>query len=136
MTRIETIAVHGGRDDLAELGVHAPPIDLSTTYPVPDQALGGERDAQAALLETGRYLGVGISNIIGGLSPEAVILGGPVVRAWPLIGAEVMRSVEENSICHGLRDVRIIPSTLGEIPTLMGALSLVLSSKFAAVTTA
>ena len=42
MTRIETIAVHGGRDDLAELGVHAPPIDLSTTYPVPDQALGGE----------------------------------------------------------------------------------------------
>lgn len=42
MTRIETMAVHGGRDDLAELGVHAPPIDLSTTYPVPDQALGGE----------------------------------------------------------------------------------------------
>jgi methionine-gamma-lyase len=42
MTRIETMAVHGGRDDLTELGVHAPPIDLSTTYPVPDQALGGE----------------------------------------------------------------------------------------------
>jgi predicted NBD/HSP70 family sugar kinase len=101
-----------------------------------DQALGGERDAQAALLETGRYLGVGISNIIGGLSPEAVILGGTIVRAWSLIGAELLRSIEENSICHGLRDVRIITSTLGENPTLMGALSLVLSSKFAAVTTA
>jgi cystathionine beta-lyase/cystathionine gamma-synthase len=33
--------VHGGRDDLTELGVHVPPIDLSTTYPVPDQAAGG-----------------------------------------------------------------------------------------------
>ncbi|CCH30372.1 aminotransferase class I/II-fold pyridoxal phosphate-dependent enzyme [Actinosynnema sp. NPDC047251] len=49
MTRLRTTAVHGGRDDLAELGVHAPPIDLSTTYPVPDQAEGG--DALQALAE-------------------------------------------------------------------------------------
>ena len=31
---IETRAVHGGRDDFRRLGVHAPPLDLSTTYPV------------------------------------------------------------------------------------------------------
>ncbi|MEU4805896.1 aminotransferase class I/II-fold pyridoxal phosphate-dependent enzyme [Actinosynnema sp. NPDC023587] len=42
MTRLRTTAVHGGRDDLAALGVHALPIDLSTTYPVPDQVEGGE----------------------------------------------------------------------------------------------
>ncbi|MGH3432708.1 MAG: aminotransferase class I/II-fold pyridoxal phosphate-dependent enzyme, partial [Thermocrispum sp.] len=41
MTGMRTLAVHGGRDDLTDLGVHAPPIDLSTTYPVPDQAAGG-----------------------------------------------------------------------------------------------
>ncbi|MFC5052911.1 trans-sulfuration enzyme family protein [Saccharothrix xinjiangensis] len=41
MKRLRTTAVHGGRDDLADLGVHALPIDLSTTYPVPDQAAGG-----------------------------------------------------------------------------------------------
>ncbi|GAA1352609.1 trans-sulfuration enzyme family protein [Saccharothrix algeriensis] len=41
MKRLRTTAVHGGRDDLAGLGVHAPPIDLSTTYPVPDQVEGG-----------------------------------------------------------------------------------------------
>jgi methionine-gamma-lyase len=29
----ETLAVHAGREDLADLGVHAVPIDLSTTYP-------------------------------------------------------------------------------------------------------
>ena len=81
-------------------------------------------------------MGVGIANIIGGLSPEAVIIGGQIVRAWPLIREQVTRAVRENSTCHGMRDVRIIPSTLGESPTLMGALSLVLSSKFAAVATA
>ncbi|WP_285750589.1 PLP-dependent transferase [Lentzea sp. NBRC 105346] len=42
MTRIETMAVHGGRDDLTDLGVHAPPIDLSTTYPMADQLKAGE----------------------------------------------------------------------------------------------
>lgn len=31
----ETLAVHAGRDDLRDLGVHALPIDLSTTNPLP-----------------------------------------------------------------------------------------------------
>jgi cystathionine beta-lyase/cystathionine gamma-synthase len=31
-----TDAVHSGRDDLRELGVHAPPVDLSSTYPIAD----------------------------------------------------------------------------------------------------
>ncbi|MBT2505742.1 PLP-dependent transferase [Streptomyces sp. ISL-98] len=30
---LATEAVHAGREDLAALGVHAPPLDLSTTYP-------------------------------------------------------------------------------------------------------
>jgi predicted NBD/HSP70 family sugar kinase len=101
-----------------------------------DSALDGEKAAQSALLETGHYLGVGISNIITGLSPEAIIVGGQIARAWPLIAGKLNKAVEKNSICRGLRVARIIPSTLGETPRLMGALSLVLSSKFAAVLTA
>jgi methionine-gamma-lyase len=38
----ETRAVRAGRSDLTSLGVHAPPIDLSTTNPLPDIELGGE----------------------------------------------------------------------------------------------
>ncbi|MFD9089433.1 trans-sulfuration enzyme family protein, partial [Streptomyces prasinus] len=33
---LDTEAVHAGRDDLARQGLHAPPIDLSTTYPAFD----------------------------------------------------------------------------------------------------
>jgi predicted NBD/HSP70 family sugar kinase len=111
--------------------------DEGMTFPrLVDAALGGEEAARAALVETGRYLGVGISNIIKGLSPKSVIVGGEIARAWPLISEELVSAVEEYSICRGMRSARIIPSTLGDTPTLMGALSLVLSSKFAAVTTA
>lgn len=35
-TMFTTRAVHAGRQDFAERGVHAPPIDLSSTYPTPD----------------------------------------------------------------------------------------------------
>jgi methionine-gamma-lyase len=39
--QLDTTAVHAGRADLARLGVHVPPIDLSTTNPLPDVELGG-----------------------------------------------------------------------------------------------
>ena len=40
--RPDTLAVHSGREDLSALGVHAPPLDLSSTYPLPDIEHGGE----------------------------------------------------------------------------------------------
>lgn len=36
-----TRAVHAGREDFTDLGVHAPPLDLSTTYPTPDLDAAG-----------------------------------------------------------------------------------------------
>jgi predicted NBD/HSP70 family sugar kinase len=98
-----------------------------------DRALDGEAPAKAALLETAHFLGIGISNLIKGLSPEAVIVGGQIARVWPIIGEELKNAVDENSICRGLPSASIIASTLGANPRLMGALSLVLASKFASM---
>jgi predicted NBD/HSP70 family sugar kinase len=106
--------------------------DTGVTFEqVMDRALNGESVAKAALIETAHYLGIGISNLIKGLSPEAVIVGGQIARVWPLIAQELKRAVEENSICRGLPSANIIASSLGANPRLMGALSLVLASKFA-----
>nr|WP_042194862.1 aminotransferase class I/II-fold pyridoxal phosphate-dependent enzyme [Kibdelosporangium sp. MJ126-NF4] len=40
---LDTRAVHAGRDDLVELGVHAVPLDFSTTYPARDTAAEAAR---------------------------------------------------------------------------------------------
>src|ERR1035438_1484192 len=40
---LATRAVHAGRDDLTDLGVHAVPLDLSTTYPARDSAAEAAR---------------------------------------------------------------------------------------------
>jgi predicted NBD/HSP70 family sugar kinase len=95
---------------------------------VVDRALGGEQAAINALTETAHYLGIGISNLIVGLSPETVVVGGTITRAWPII----LPSLEETimrSIRRGLPSARIVASTLSE-PTLMGSISLVLARKF------
>jgi len=100
-----------------------------------DQALKGERTARAALKETASYLGVGIANLIQGLAPQAVIVAGPIARAWPVIAEDLKASVD-SSICRGFPSTPIISSTLGAQPTLMGALSLVLVSRFVSKTIA
>jgi len=96
-----------------------------------DRALEGESSATAALVETAHYLGVGISNLVVGFSPEAVVVGGEIVRAWPFIETALTETIE-HSVRRGLPSAIILPSTLGEKPELQGALSLVLASKFAA----
>ncbi len=48
MSDITTRAVHAGREDLRALGVHVPPIDLSSTYPIGDVAAGGAAYDQLA----------------------------------------------------------------------------------------
>jgi predicted NBD/HSP70 family sugar kinase len=98
-----------------------------------DYALKGDEMARTALKETAHFLGIGIANLIQGLAPEAVIVGGAMVRAWPLIAGDIKAAFEASS-CRGLpSSARIIASTLGAEPTLMGALSLVLAAKFASV---
>jgi predicted NBD/HSP70 family sugar kinase len=100
-----------------------------------ERALAGERAAQDALLETAHYLGIGISNLIVGFSPEAVVVGGRLTRAWALV-ADALGETVERSIRRGLPSARIRASTLGDPPTLMGALSLVLANKFASASAA
>jgi N-acetylglucosamine repressor len=96
-----------------------------------DRALKGEPDAKAALIETARCLGVGISNLVVGFSPEVVVVGGEITRAWSFIASALTETIE-HSVRRGLASAIILPSTLGEQPELRGALSLVLASKFAA----
>jgi predicted NBD/HSP70 family sugar kinase len=109
---------------------------LSSASSAPDfetlieRALAGEQEAKTALTETARYLGIGISNLVVGFSPEAVIVGGAITRAWPLIEKDLTEKIER-SVRRGVPSARILRSTLNGDPTLMGALSLVLTSKFA-----
>lgn len=98
-----------------------------------DKAYARDTEAKDALVETAHYLGLGISTLTKGLSPEAVIVAGDIARAWPLISDELLSTLTANTICSGLPSAPVFASTLGDDTRLMGALSLVLAGKFASV---
>ena len=104
-----------------------------TFFQLIENAFAEDEDAKEALIETAHYLGLGISNLTKGLSPEAVILAGDIARAWPLISSELRRTLAASSICSGLPSTPVYASTLGDHTRLMGALSLVLARKFSSV---
>lgn len=93
-------------------------------------ALIGDEFAKQALKETAHYIGVGIANLVKGLSPEVTIIVGNVIQAWSIIADDVQKGAE-SGMCQGYPSINVIPSTLGDYPTLMGAFSLILANKFA-----
>ena len=97
-----------------------------------DLAFRGDETAQTALKQTAHYIGVGIANLFQGLSPEVAVVTGAIVRAWSLV-AEDIKLGAESANCQGYPPAKFIPSTLGAYPALMGALSLILTDKFASV---
>jgi predicted NBD/HSP70 family sugar kinase len=93
-------------------------------------ALNDDQLALQTIRETGRLLGIGISNLIVGLSPQAIVISGAIVDAWEIISKE-LKPLFESSVRHGLESPELIRSTLGTQPTLIGSLNLVLARKFA-----
>lgn len=95
-------------------------------------ALRGEKNAVASLKETASFIGIGMGNLIQGLAPDVIVVGGSIVKAWDLVASEVTAGAE-GVICKGIPETQIISSSLGPEPALMGAFSLVLAKTFASV---
>lgn len=95
-----------------------------------EAAENGDQTAIDAIKETAHYLAIGISNLIIGISPKKVIVSGLITQIWDLIGEE-LEKVSQRSVRGDLPKIKIIASSLGNKPTLLGSLSLVLAGKFA-----
>jgi N-acetylglucosamine repressor len=92
----------------------------------------GDERAVAALAETARFLGIGLSGIITALSPARVIVGGEITEAWDLIGGIVNGQVRERAITHAAADTPLVVVPSGEAPRLRGATALLVARRFAA----
>ena len=106
------------------------PIDIGHVIGL---AQNGEEKAVEVLKESAKYLGIGISNLLIGFSPQAVVIGGRLAAAWDLISEEI-GLLSERSVRHELTRPIIVPSSLGDEPTILGSISLVLAAKFASAT--
>ncbi len=95
-------------------------------------AESGDASAKLAFEQLGRYLGLGLANLISVLDPPMIVVGGGVASAWPLFAPSMFEAVRENSVVYRLvapsqrqvmeRDRTFIrPALLGPAAGLLGA---------------
>jgi glucokinase len=84
-------------------------------------AQAGDERARAGLADIGRYLGIGIANMIAVISPDRIVLGGGVAAAGELlfgpIRAEIARRVKTTAV----GEVVLVTAELGTLAGAIGA---------------
>lgn len=84
-------------------------------------ARAGERRAVDGLAQIGRWLGIGISNLIVVLTPDRVVLGGGVAAAGELLLKPIRDEVRERVHVTDLGAVDIVTAELGTWAGAIGA---------------
>lgn len=91
--------------------------------------LGNERFA-AILKETGRAMGVGLTNLIHIVNPEKIVLGGGVSKAEKFILPAIRDTIQTSALTPAASQTKVEVSKLGDDATLIGAVTLLLVDIF------
>lgn len=93
---------------------------------VREAAEKGDVLAKEIWLEVGRYLGIGVANVLNLINPQMVIIGGGVAKAGELLFKPVRESAAKEAFARTYESCQILPSKLGDMVGDFGAISLVL----------
>ena len=92
-----------------------------------ERAEAGEGAVLAGMAEVGRWLGLGVGNLINLFNPEVVVLGGLYHRFYRFLAPAVGQGARSQALAAPWSRVSIVPSRLGVDATLIGAAELALS---------
>ncbi len=84
----------------------------------------GDASVRAAIVRAGRFLGIGIANVITVVNPEIVVMGGEVATIGPLLVDAVQREVRERIRIFPVEHVKIETSLLEDKAGLWGGVAL------------
>ncbi len=94
------------------------------------RALQGEPEALESLQEKATYIGRGLMPVIYSLNPEIIVLGGQITRAWEIVYPYMIRELSLRIPRYYVDHLTLIPTTLEQRPSLVGAIALVLARSF------
>lgn len=92
-------------------------IDLQRVI---ELASEGDPAAGRVMRETGRYVGVGLANLVKILAPERLLVGGGLAEGNRVLFEAVERTVREYAI-KPYQDIPVVPAELGKDAGMIGA---------------
>ncbi len=81
----------------------------------------GDAQALEGLARTGRYLGIGIANMVTALTPDVIVIGGGVAAAGELLLGPIRDEMRRRVWMTSLDAVRLVPAELGVWAGSVGA---------------
>ncbi|MBN2112895.1 MAG: ROK family transcriptional regulator [Acidimicrobiia bacterium] len=96
-----------------------------------ERAAAGDSAVLDAMAEVGRWLGLGIGNLVNLFNPEVVVLGGLYHRFYLYLASAVLQGARSQALAAPWSRVVIMPSVLGADATLLGAAELALTPTIA-----
>lgn len=95
------------------------------------QANKGDEMALQSLKMTAEYLGEGIANLVHGIYPEVVVVGGNITAAWPIIGPIIRKRLRSKYLVDP-NQITVRPASV-QRPSLFGAIPIALQNFFRSV---
>jgi predicted NBD/HSP70 family sugar kinase len=95
------------------------------------RARGGDARALAALLSTGRYLGLGLGGVLNAIDPSHVYISGEITAGWDLIETTVRSALAERVLTPSAGATPIVLVPAEQYPRLRGAAALVAAQSLA-----
>ena len=84
-------------------------------------AQAGDARARAGLADVGRYLGIGIANMITVITPDRVVIGGGVAAAGELLFGPIRAEIARRVRTTAIEDVTVVAAELGILAGAIGA---------------
>lgn len=99
--------------------------ELLTIPIVVRAAEDGDPVARQALSETGKYLGIGLANLVNALNPEMVVFGGMLSVAKEFLFPVIQQTISERALRWSWRSAQVVVAAHGSDACVMGAVAMV-----------
>jgi glucokinase len=86
-----------------------------------ERARNGDAVALEGLRSVGRYLGIGIGNMIAVIAPDRVVIGGGIAAAGDLLLDEARAEIRRRVLTTSVEEVEIVTAELGTWAGAIGA---------------
>jgi len=112
---------HGCLEAFARADRIAEACGTATAEEAVDRARNGDAAAIEGLRRVGRYLGIGIGNMIVVISPDRVVIGGGIAAAGDLLLASARDEIRGRVRTTSIAEVEIVTAELGTWAGAIGA---------------
>ena len=85
----------------------------------------GDTIARRALTDTGKYLGIGLANLVNALNPEMVVFGGILSLAKEFLLPVIQQTISERALRWSSQTAQIVVAAHGSDACVMGSVAMV-----------